>query len=100
MTDETNPAPDFNPKSVPERQDLPQGANEFLEALGQAFEAVNELFMPYISRHPGLYENFKQVRIKLSEAGFWVNDSMNALLNPEILKAGMVQEESEDAPQA
>ena len=93
MTDETKP--DLAP---PAADELPQGAQAFIAALSATYEAVGELFAPY-QRHPGIARSYDQVMIKLREAGLWVNDSLNMMLNPKLFQAPKPPE-GEDAPTA
>ena len=76
-------------KLVPPAQaELPQGAKAFIEAQEAAYEALAELFSPYVQKHGGLARNFEHVMAKMRETGFWVNDSINMMMNPQLCKAG------------
>jgi len=83
MSDETNPTPDFTP---PPREELPQGAQAFLEAHSASYQAVGELFAPYMQQ-PGIARNFDQVMIKLREVGFWVQEALTMITRPELFRA-------------
>ena len=63
----------------PTENELPQGAQAFIAAHQASYNAVAELFAPYVERNPGMARNFEQVMIKLREAGFWVNDALNLI---------------------
>lgn len=81
---EDNPNPQFVP---PAQAELPQGAKAFIEAQEAAYEALAELFSPYVQKHGGLARNFEHVMAKMRETGFWVNDSINMMMNPQLFKA-------------
>lgn len=81
--------PDFTP---PAESQLPQGTQEFLSSLEAVYTTVEALFAPYM-KHPGVARNFDQVILKLREAGLWVNDTMNMVMNPQLF-----QPENPDAP--
>ena len=77
-----------DPKFVPPAQaELPQGAKAFIEAQEAAYEALAELFSPYVQKHGGLARNFEHVMAKMRETGFWVNDSINMMMRPELQPA-------------
>lgn len=89
--------PDFTPKP-PTLQDLPQGAQAFIQALESAYNAVGELYAPYVERMPAVGRNFEQTMIKLREAGMWTNDALTMIMNPQMFQAPQAPEpESEDA---
>ena len=89
---EESPDPKFVP---PAQAELPQGAKAFIEAQEAAYEALSELFAPYVQKHGGLARNFEHVMAKMRETGFWVNDSINMMMNPQLFKAAAP--EAEDA---
>ena len=92
MTDEAKP--DFTP---PAADELPQGAQAFIAAQNASYQALGELFAPFM-QHPGIARNFDQAMSKMREVGFWVNDAMNMMLHPELFQAP--KQEGEDAPPA
>ena len=87
--------PEFTPPAVDE---LPQGAQSFIAAQNASYQALGELFAPFM-QHPGIARNFDQAMSKMREVGFWVNDAMNMMLHPELFQAPPAKE-SEDAPPA
>ena len=90
--------PDFAPKP-PTAQELPQGAQAFIQALEAAYNAVGELYAPYVERMPAVGRNFEQTMFKLREAGMWTNDALTMIMNPQMCQgAKPEQPESEDAP--
>lgn len=80
-----DPKPDFTPKGTPApaSDELPQGVNEFLAALKGMFSAAFEMHAPFFNRHPGVHENYEQIRLRLREIGFYASDSVNIMLHPE-----------------
>lgn len=90
--------PDFTLKP-PTEQELPQGAQAFIQALESAYNAVGELYAPYVERMPAVGRNFEQTMTKLREAGMWTNDALTMIMNPQMFQvAKPEQPESEDAP--
>ncbi len=85
---------DLNP---PTKEELPQGAQAFIAAQEASYQALGELFAPYMD-HPGIGRNFDQAMAKMREVGFWVNDAMNMMLRPELFQAP--KQEGADAPPA
>ena len=77
--------PDF--KVVPPTTDnLPQGVEAFLEAHKAVFAAADALFAPFLGKHAGIAEDYMQAITKLREAGMWVSDAVNMMLNPEMFR--------------
>lgn len=95
MGEEDIVKPDFTP---PTKDELPQGAQSFIAAQNASYQALGELFAPFM-QHPGIARNFDQAMSKMREVGFWVNDAMNMMLHPELFQAPPAKE-SEDAPPA
>ena len=87
--------PDFTP---PTKEELPQGAQSFIAAQNASYQALGELFAPFM-QHPGIARNFDQAMSKMREVGFWVNDAMNMMLRPELFQAPPAKEGA-DAPPA
>ena len=82
----------------PTKDELPQGAQAFIAAQNASYQALGELFAPFM-QHPGIARNFDQAMAKMREVGFWVNDAMNMMLRPELFQAPPAKE-GEDAPPA
>ena len=74
-------------EAPPAQNELPQGAQAFLQAHKACYDAIQELFAPYVQRHPGVARNFEQVMAKMREVGFWTNDALNMMMRPELQPA-------------
>lgn len=72
--------------AAPAQNELPQGANEFIQAHGALYGAIEQLFLPYLDRHAGIARNFEQVMIRMREVGMWTQDAINMMLNPKMFE--------------
>ena len=75
--------PDFTP-IPPAEQELPQGAQAFIQSLEATYNAVAEFYAPYLEKMPGLGRNFEATMTKLREAGMWFNDALQIVTNPQL----------------
>jgi len=84
---------------VPNERDLPQGSDAFLSAHKASHEAAFELHAPFLNKHPGIHSNYLEIVKLLKVIGFYMNDSISMIMNPDLYPAPEQQEEK-DAPQA
>ena len=71
---------DFTP---PAEGDLPQGTKEFLAANQAMYEALFSLHAPFLNKHPGIHRNYERAQEYLRIVGFFVNDSIVMMSNPD-----------------
>ena len=84
---------------VPDEKDLPQGSDAFLQAHKASHEAAFELHAPFLNQHPGIHSNYMEITKLLKMVGFYMNDSITMIMNPDLYPMPK-QEEPDDAPQA
>jgi len=68
----------------PKQSELPQGAEEFLQAHRTMHEALFALCAPFLNKHPGIHGNYAQMAEKLKEIGFYANDTITMILRPDL----------------
>lgn len=71
---------DFTP---PTKDELPQGTEAFLAANQALHEALFALHAPFLNKHPGIHRNYERAQEYLRIVGFFANDSIVMISNPE-----------------
>ena len=83
---------------VPDEKDLPQGSDAFLAAHRASHEAAFELHAPFLNKHPGIHSNYLEINKLLKVVGFYMNDSISMIMNPDLFP--VPEQEQDDAPQS
>ncbi len=70
--------------TAPEQKELPQGTDAFINASKAMHEALYGIHAPFLNRHPGIHGNYIETTKLAKMIGFYVQDSINMIMNPEL----------------